>query len=223
MQTIAEVGQYRAKTKASHPLEIGGRNVFDLAQSDPEAAYKLVFEAVDRRGGHQALINHRARQSCIGKAMAKPLPGAAESAFTKGAIPAAGKSVNRVVPTHFAVLQALSSPLLTMIENATAETKANVDFDDEQQWQVCFVFTSDAKELRRTMKDKGVEEIKRQAEAACGDWSAAELNFVMLAVVEQLKRHVEQTVKFAAEMQAGGEVEMFKAQKKTDPILKPAE
>ena len=208
MKTIGEISQF--KQRGHHPLSINGVNVLDLSRQDPAAAHMLVANAVEQRGGHKAFQNFRARQSCIKEAMAKPLPGAAGDAFVKGAIPVAGKIVNRVVPTHFAVLQALDSPLLKMIENATTDSKASVDMDDEQQWQVCFVFTTDAKALRRTLKTSGVDEIKRQAEEACGDWGAAELNFVMLAVIEQLKRHVETTVKFAAEMEASGDVSFFR-------------
>ena len=188
------------------------KDIIEIGKRDPKEAHRLVAQAVGDRG-HKAFFEFKGRQSCIRQAQSKPLPGAAESAFTKGAIKAAGKTVNRVVPTHFAVLQALNSPLLAMIENATAEKKASVDFDDEQQWEICYVFTTDAKALRKTLKADGIDAVKKLAEATCGDWSAAELNFVMLAVIEQLKRHVETTVKFAADMEASGDVSFFLEQK----------
>lgn len=192
----------------------------ELSERDPAEAHRLVAQAIGVRG-HEPFFQHLHRQECIRRAMAKPLPGASGAAFTTGAIKVAGKVVNRVVPTHFAALQALQSPLLAMMENATATTKAEVDFDDEQQWQICFVFTSDARELRKMLKSEGIDAIKVEAEKACSDWSAAEINFVMLAVIEQLKRHVETTVKFAAEMEEKGDISFF-LQPSQNPSTLPA-
>lgn len=176
-------------------------------------AQRLIWGALPE-SSRRNFFEFRGRQACIERAMATPLPGAAGDAFTKGAISVAGKLVNRVVPTHFAVLQALKSPLLTMLEQATNEAKSAVDFDDEQQWQICYVFTANPKTMRQTLKSpNGLESIKADAERFCGDWSAAELNFVMLAVIEQLKRHVETTVKFAAELEASGDVSFFRDKK----------
>lgn len=196
------------------------QHVHEIGRRDPKEAQRFVWENMPQ-STRDIYLKFRGRQECARRAMAKPLPGPAASAFTKGAIEAGGKIVNRVVPAHFAVLQALNSPLLKLIENATTEKKSEVDFDDEQQWQICYIFTTDAKQLRSTLKSKGVEAIKKEAESACGEWSAAEINFVMLAIVEQLKRHVETTVKFAAEMEANGDVHFFREQ--NPPTEKPAD
>ena len=155
----------------------------------------------------------KGRQSCIEKAMAKPLPGASFAAFTKGEIPAAGKVVNRVVPAHFAVLQALDSPLLKMIEQATTKQKADVDFTAEQRWQVCYVFTEDAKTVFKALKSKGADFIRQEAENAILEvWDEAQINLVMIAVLEQIKRHIQTTVKFAGEMKERGDVSFFQEQ-----------
>lgn len=148
-------------------------------------------------------------QAMIKEAQAKPLPGPSGDAFAQGVIKAAGKIVRRVVPVHFAVLQALNSPLLKMMERAAIEKQSESEFNDEQQIQVCHVFTANPRELRIKLRNEGVESIKKDADLACGEWSAAEINAVMLAVIEQLKRHVETTVRFAAEMEASGDVTFF--------------
>ena len=131
----------------------------NLSEMTPKEAHRLVAEQLGERG-HKAFFEFKGRQLCIEKARAKPLPGAAAGAFLHGEINAANKTVRRVVPIHFTILQALKSPLLTMIENATARKKADVDYSDEQQWEICHVFTCEPKQLRKTFRDSGIEEIK---------------------------------------------------------------
>jgi hypothetical protein len=180
-----------------------------LSIKDPKELHRQVANALGERV-HKPWFEFHGRQACIERAMAKPLPGASASAFTTGAIEAGGHIVRRVVPTHFAVLQALKSPLLAMIEQASKEAAASIDLDPDQQIEICHVFTADPKDLRATLKASGgVDAIRAQAQNACGEWGAAEINFVILAIIEQLKRHVETTVRFAADLEAKGDVSFF--------------
>ena len=152
----------------------------------------------------------RGRQACIEKAQSKPLPGASGKAFASGPVRAAGKIVNRVVPSHFAVLQSLDSPLLSMIENAMGKKSVDVSFKPHEQWQICYVFTEDAEEVYTLLETEGAKAVAQAAKKAVGmGWEASAVNLVMLAVLEQIKRHVETTVKFAAEMEAQGDVSFF--------------
>jgi hypothetical protein len=212
MKTIQEISEF--KRKASGPLTINGRNIVDLAQTDPKAAYDLVFEAVDRRGGHKALLNHRSRQSCVREAMAVPLPGASENIF-KGPIKVGSRLVLPVVPIHFAVLQALESPLLQLISEATSNKKAELkNPTQEQKWEICHVFTADAKQLFRQLKTQGAGFIREQSAEVVGmEWESAEIELAMPAIMEQLQRHIETTIRFATEMEASKQVRFFQMEK----------
>lgn len=196
MNTVHDIAEF--KRKGSHPLEINGRNVFDLAQADPESAYKLVFEAVDRRGGHQALINHRARQSCIGKAMAKPLPGAAEDAFLKGAVSVGGYTIYEVMPIHLKCLQVVDSPILkgepVASEDGLSVTVKMPEFEFQDEWNLCFIFTHDPEVLYDTPKSKLKELIEGEGKrffkpSKTNVVNSATVNGICSAIMKQLERH----------------------------------
>jgi hypothetical protein len=153
----------------------------------------------------------KGRQACIASARAKPLPGAAGPAFTSGNISAGGKTVYRVVPAHFAVLQALESPLLAMIDAAMNKGETKADFNHLQQWEICYVFTMDARKAYEQLEAGGVEAIRKAAKEEVGlVWEPGAVNLVILAVLEQIKRHVQTTVKFAAEMEKEGQISFFR-------------
>ncbi len=155
-------------------------------------------------------LQWRGRQSCIAKAQSKALPGESRGAFLNGDINVHGKTVYRIVPRHFVVLTALDSPLLKMMEQATEEKKSEHDWTTEQEWEVCYVFTHEPKEVFETFKAKGADEIKRLSADEVGDWDAAVVRFVTLAVLEQLKRHVETKVKIASELEKDGQISFFR-------------
>ena len=161
---------------------------------------------------------HKGRQSCIRQAMAKPLPGASADAFIKGATRIDGETVREVLPVHIAALQAVDSPLLQMVQKATESTdkKSNSDFTEQQQWDAAYIFTCEPKFLRKILKDGGKESVQLLAEEKCCDWTAAKLNFVILAVVEQFNRHVQTAVKYAAELE-GQAPAFFQALTETKP------
>jgi hypothetical protein len=219
MKTIGEIQDY--KCKSHHPLTIDGRNVLELASEDPQAAHRLVAETVDKRGGHRALFEYRNRQSCIRQAMAKPLPGASD-AILKNSIQVGSRQIRPVVPAHFAILQGLDSPLLKLIADAATNKKSELtNPTQEQKWEICHVFTAEPKTLFKAFKSQGAAFIREQAADAVGmEWEAAEVELAMPAIMEQLKRHIETTVKFAAEMEAKDDVSFFREQK--DEPLKPA-
>lgn len=155
------------------------------------------------------------RQNCAQAAASKPLPGESRGAFLNGAIKVADKSVHRIVPSDFVVLEALNSPLLKMMEQSTQseEKRSELEFKTEQEWEICYVFTTDAKSVYRFLKDKGVEELRKVAHESVMDWDAEIVRFVTLAVIEQLKRHVETKVKLATDLQKEGEISFFQVQK----------
>ncbi len=183
--------------------------IHEIGKHDAKAAQRIAWEAI-RESGREKFFQFKGRQACILKAQAKPLPGAAGKAFTTGAIKAGGKIVNRVVPCHFAVLQALNSPLLTMIESAMTKKKVDVDFKPKEQWDICHVFTSDIEEIYELLEKDGAGAVSKIAKKEVGlKWEAASVNLVMLAVLEQVKRHIETVVRFATEMEENKDVSFF--------------
>lgn len=196
-------------------------SIYEIGKRDIKEAQKMAWEAIGENG-RKGFFEFRGRQSCIRQAQAVPLPGASKDAFTKYSIKVGNRRINPVVPVHFAVLQALDSPLLKLIADATANKKAELtNPTHEQKWEICHVFTAEPKTLFKELKSKGVDFIREQSADAVGlEWDAAEVELAMPAIMEQLKRHIETTVKFAVEMEAKGDVSFFREQK--EQSLKPA-
>ena len=97
-----------------------------------------------------------------------------------------------------------------MIENAMTQKAAEVDFKPAQQWDICHVFTEEAEKLYDLMETQGVKSVKESAKRSVGmAWDAAAVNLVMMAVLEQVKRHIETTVKLAGDMREEGQVSFF--------------
>jgi len=182
-----------------------------LSQAAPTISYEESLRVVNMDGWR----DFKRKQSCAQKAMSKPLPGESRGAFLNGAINICGKSVHRIVPSDFIVLEALKSPILKMMEQATqsGEKKSEMEWTAQEEFEICYIFTTDPKEVYRTLKSKGVDEIKRLAEETVLEWDAEIPRFVTLAVIEQLKRHVETKVKIATEIQKEGEISFFREQK----------
>ena len=100
--------------------------------------------------------------------------------------------------------------------------KSDVDFKPKEQWEICYVFTEDSETVYTLLENEGAKSISLAAKKSVGlKWDAAAVNLVMLAVLEQVKRHIETTVKFAAEMEASGDVSFFREQ--APESLTPAE
>ena len=167
------------------------------------------------------LFEFRGRQACAAKAHGRPLPGASGHAFTSGPIKAGGLTVARVTPAHWAVLQSLESPLIGMVESVKeAETgadgtkKTSMQWAQKDQWNACYIFTQDIEALYCIMEEKGGKEIAKMARREFGmnPDVAASVNVIMAAILEQMKRHVETMVHFAAELEGSKEISFFQEQ-----------
>jgi hypothetical protein len=211
MLTIADA-QNRVQG-SRHPLTISGVNIHELARTNPSEAHKMVARAVGDIG-HKSFFAHRRSQECIRKAMAIPLPGASANAILKSNITVGSHEIRPVCPVHFAALQALDSPILKLMEDATTGGKSELkNPTPEQKWEACHVFTAEPKQLFRDLKAKGVDYLREQSQEQVGlEWDAAEIELAMPAIIEQLHRHIQTTVKFAAEMEAKGDVSFFREQ-----------
>ncbi len=207
MKTLDDLKNYRAKARG--PLEINGQNVCELASENPSAAYDLVFKEVSARGGFQAFHAHRARQSCIGAAMAKPLPGAAGDAYTRGPVNAAGRKVNKVTCAIWALLQAVESPIITMFQQAAKSGEAKADWSEPQKWDACWIFTESPMRLYNLLESDGPKAVQAECRSHVMEWEQSEIDVVMTGVMEQIRRHSNTLVKHLTEAKEGGEISFF--------------
>ena len=202
--------------------------LIEISRTNPKEAHRLFAEGIGARG-HAPYFAHLHHQECIREAMSKPLPGAAADALINGALKVNGRMVYEVVPTHIKCLQALNSPLLQMGQQA-AESKdktSNADLTEGQQWELCYIFTTPPREMRLILRGvipnsseqsiwrngigkTGAAFLKSEAERIWSDKSAAEINVTIAAILNQYGRHFQTTVKFAAEMEASGDVSFFR-------------
>lgn len=179
-------------------------------------------ETIDRKTALAAVnldpyIYFRGRQAVIEKAMAKPLPGAAEDAFLNGGIKVNGRTIQEVMPIHLICLQLVKSPMLNMVEEAISskERKSDSEFEPSEQRELCYIFTENPETLEDTPKGERGSLIKTKSKEIFGGCKAAEINMTVNAVMEQFNRHIQTSVKFASEMEASGDVRFFRAQNHT--------
>ena len=163
------------------------------------------------------------RQAAIPVAMCKPLPGAAGDAFTKGTMRVNGRVIYHVVPVHFRALQAVDSPLLKLYARANStDGKAHEEFGESAEWEICYIFTTPPKQLRKMLEDGGAEAIKKAAEETIdGEWTGAEINVTVLGAVAQIHEHAKTTVAFEAEAEATSNSSFF--QELRQKVSMPAE
>ena len=208
MNTINDLQAYRKKC-ASGTLTVDGKNVCELAAENPTAAYDLVFKEVEARGGFKAFHAHRERQSCIGAAMAKPLPGAAGDAYTKGPVNAAGRKVNKVTCAIWALLQAVESPIIVMFQQAAKTGEAKAEWSESQKWDACWIFTESAHRLYDLLESDGPKAVQAECRSHVMDWEQSEIDVVMTGIMEQIRRHSNTLVKHLTEAKEGGEINFF--------------
>lgn len=200
------------RRKGGHPLTIEGKNIFELAQSDPREAHRLVEKNVCP-STRRVFTEYHQRQSCIGEAMSKPLPGAAADAMINGCLKVNGRKIYEVVPTHIKCLQAVDSPILKLGQAALDDKNKSADgnFTDEEEWELCYIFTTPPRELRLLLKESGPTKLKAEAERlwADGSASASEITMTVYGAFNQYARHFQTTAKFEDEMTKSGDVSFF--------------
>ena len=207
MKVLAQIESF--KRKGNSPLTIDGENVYDLSLRDPKAAYDLVWKSVEGRGGLKAPREFAARQSCIRAAMAKPLPGAAGDAFLKGAVTVGDFTIYEVMPIHLKCLQIVDSPLLKGTPVASEDGKHVAiqmpEFEFQDEWNLCFIFTHDPEALYDTPKSKLKEVIESEGRrlfkpSRDGVVNAATVNGICSAIMRQFERHHATTIRHESEM-----------------------
>lgn len=142
------------------------------------------------------------------RALADPLPGPVGEAFCSGPIEVGGKIVYQIVPRHFTALKMLNSPLISVMQDVVSTGAVDTIFSDEQSWELCWVFTHTGKEVKEAL-DKGGLFIKSLCEEI-GDIPNYPVALVVAAIMEQLKRHMETSIRFTAEAQEKDEISFFR-------------
>ncbi len=82
------------------------------------------------------------------RALGDPLPGPLANAFCTGPLSIGGRTIRKVVPSIFVALKAIDSPLIGMIQDVVQGGKVDTEIKDEQAWELCWVFTHTAQEVR---------------------------------------------------------------------------
>lgn len=165
-------------------------------------------------------LNWRGRQACLAKAAATPLPGSLLGAFMDGAIKIRDKEVCRIVPAHFFILQKIDSKLLKLISMAQAERTAAVEMTAHEEWDICYIFTNDPKKVFELVREGGVEALRKESQNIATDWEPELIEGVILAVIEQMKRHVETKVKLLSDLKDSGSLTFFRELKTPDNTTK---
>lgn len=142
------------------------------------------------------------------RALADPMPGPLGEAFTSKTIEVGGKQVYKVVPRYFLALKAIKSPLIEMMQDIVSSGKVDTELKDEEAWEICWIFTHSPAEVREKLS-KGVAALKEASQVEIGDAEDYPVNLVIIAVMEQLKRHLATAVKYTAEAQERGDVSFF--------------
>lgn len=142
------------------------------------------------------------------RASADPLPGPLKEAFCDGPISIGGKTVYQVVPRHILALKALGSPLISILQDVVQTGKVETDLSEEQAWEICWIFTHTGSEVRQ-MLSKGVPALKEASQSEVGDAPEYPVQLVTIAVMTQLKRHLETAVKHSAEAAKDDKISFF--------------
>lgn len=175
------------------------QNQLNIVDRSIKGTPEEIREIALKHANHRLFFEWKGRQSCISKAQAKPLPGAAGDAFISKEMTVGNRKIFRVFPSHIKALQALESPLLKMGEQAAKDKTSSGDFSETQQLELCYVFTSEPKSLRQKLEKFGVQKLRDEAGEFEGVWDAAEIQATCIAAISQYAKHIQTNVKLIQE------------------------
>ena len=171
----------------------------------PKISYEESLKLVDLGKWNE----HRKKQGCLAKAASTPLPGPLLGAFMDKSIMVRDKAVCRIVPAHFFVLQKIESKLLGLLSAAEADRQASMDISVEEQFDLCWIFTNDPAKVFGIVRDGGLPALREQSKSIGIEWEAEMIDCVIMAVMEQLKRHVMAKVQLVSDLKEKGEISFF--------------
>lgn len=178
-------------------------DIHELAQRDGvRKAQETIWDALPQ-STRDNYFKFKGRQSCIKRAMAVPLPGAAGDAFLRGSVKIEDYTIYEVMPIHLKCLQLVNSPLLDLITSAVEDGKsAKREFEVSDEWKLCFIFTASPETLYDTPKAKLAELIETSAKVQFRAANSALINGICSAIVKQFERHIATTVRYAGEVES---------------------
>jgi hypothetical protein len=187
--------------------------VIEAGNINPAAAHAMV-ESTVTEAQRQEWGQFRKRQSCISVAASKPLPGSSGDAFINGPVRVDKYTIYEVMPIHHLALQAIESPLLSLVSSAVESSgeSAKAEFDPKDEREVCFIFTTDPEALESTPKAVRRQFIHTGADAF-KNVPAAFINAICSAVIEQYRRHLQTTLRLQQQLEGQVEKGFFPAPK----------
>lgn len=159
--------------------------------------------------GADKLADAEMEQMANGRAAATPLPGTTAE-IMKGPIQVGPFSVRPFVAADWICLQKLKSPLYEMFLELQKpqEKQQEVAWDDESKFIACWQFTTDPREVYAIVR-KDVDKAKADAVEKFGMDDGKSNEFIVVAVIEQFKRHIMTRLQYAAEVKEGKELKGF--------------
>jgi len=123
-----------------------------------------------------------------------PLPGPFEDAMGDGdveVVTSKGKIVVRpVVAYDFTIFKKINSPIFQQMVDVGVSTSgsAELDFDEEDMYELIFQFTRPCKEVRKELK-KGREEYREAALAKIADvYGTSDIELIVKVITEQIQK-----------------------------------
>ena len=135
------------------------------------------------------------------RAAADPLPGSLAEAFLSDAIQVGDNLyVRRVVASDWRIIKALDSPLYRqMLEyQKPEETREEIEFSDEEQWEMCWQFTHSPKECRALLA-KGRDAFRETASEMADTISMPQMPMIIKAIVKQIYASFETSIKYSGD------------------------
>lgn len=146
------------------------------------------------------------------QANADPLPGSLAKAFPLPEIKVGAFSVRAPVAYDWALLKKLNSPIhRQVLEMAKPDGQKDVEFTDEEGWDICFQFTRPCREVAEVIRKGGAELLRQQAEELFAMvLQPLEVTEIVKAVISQIVATWETAMSYKAESEADGKTTNFR-------------
>jgi len=146
------------------------------------------------------------------RAAADAMPGPLLNAFSEGSIKAAGRLVRKIVAYDYVILKTLNSPLHRMLLELAKpdELREKVDNEPSEEWDLCLQFTIPCKEAANLLAQGAEAFHQASVERISMAWEPSEVELVILAIFEQLKRNAESANRYSAAAKEANEITFFR-------------
>lgn len=164
--------------------------------------------------GPEKVREYRIEAIANGRAAASPFPGATADAFIAPAAIKVGEfTVRKLVLADWVIFQKLDSPLMRMwLElQKPVEQQEEIQFTDEEGWMICWQFTTPVREAENIALNEGRDGVLERAKKEFYYDGGEANDTLILAALEQFKRHVLTRLKYVTEKKDSGEITFFRS------------